>query len=176
MKELVRYILGYAIGFSIFILLIPFLLIKLSAVFDLLLRDEPIHNISLQVALSAPFFILGTLFLIWSNITLFKIGKGGPTDGFGMAISPRTRKLVIIGPYRYTRNPMVFGAFSAYLALSIFLDSLLCILVLLVFFFIAAMYLRASEEKRLLKDFGNEFAEYKKRVPMIIPFLRLGKR
>ena len=31
------------------------------------------------------------------------------------------------------------------------------------------IYLRKSEEKRLLKDFGDEYEEYKKKVPMIFP-------
>jgi protein-S-isoprenylcysteine O-methyltransferase Ste14 len=133
-----------------------------------------IDNINLQIIISIPFFLIGLILAIWSNIVLFIIGKGGPADGFGVVVSPRTRKLVIKGPYRYSRNPMVFGMFLVYLGLSIYLDSLVCIVLLIFLFFWGIIYLRSSEEKRLLKDFGNEFIEYKNKVPMMVPFLKLN--
>lgn len=110
--------------------------------------------------------------MIWSNVFLFKIGKGGPADGLGVSISPQTKKLVTIGPYRYSRNPMVFGAFSLYVSIVIFLNSIISLISLLIFLFIAINYLRLSEEKRLLKDFGDEYMDYKKKVSMIFPIKR----
>src|SRR3972149_9499395 len=174
MKKLYRYIIGYIIGLFIFAFLIPFLLYKLNNATNTLIGIKIINNINLQIIISIPFLLIGLIFGIWSNIVLFKIGKGGPTDGFGVAITPRTKKLVIKGPYRYSRNPMVFGAFLLYFGLSIYLDSLVCIAVLVFLFFWGIIYLRFIEEKRLLKDFGSKFIEYKDKVPMMIPFLKLN--
>ena len=131
-----------------------------------------IDNLNLRIIVSLPILIIGLFFVIWSNIALFRIGKGGPADGFNIAISPRTEKLVIAGPYRYTRNPMVFGAFATYFSIGIYLNSLICLMVLILSLFLAIKYLKLTEEKRLYKDFGDEFLEYKKNVPMIIPFTR----
>jgi protein-S-isoprenylcysteine O-methyltransferase Ste14 len=113
--------------------------------------------------------------MIWSNIFLFTIGKGGPADGFNISISPRSKKLVTTGPYRYSRNPMVFGAFSLYTSLGIFLNSVICLIIILIFVFFIIYYLRLSEEKRLLKDFGDEYLDYKNKVPMIFPGRRIRK-
>jgi protein-S-isoprenylcysteine O-methyltransferase Ste14 len=115
--------------------------------------------------------IVGVIFAIWSNIDLLRIGKGGPTDIFNIAISPRTKKLVISGPYRYTRNPMVFGMNSIYFAIAVYLNSLISLIFVILFLLVITIYLRLAEEKRLLKDFGNEYLEYKRNVSMIIPFL-----
>jgi len=87
----------------------------------------------------------------------------------GVAISPRTKKLVTEGPYKYTRNPMVFGMNSIYMSIAIYLNSLGCLLVVALFFFLIVRSVVASEEKRLLSDFGDEYMEYKRKTPMIIP-------
>ncbi len=121
--------------------------------------------------IAIPLLIVGVIFAIWSNIDLLRIGKGGPTDIFNIAISPRTKKLVISGPYRYTRNPMVFGMNSIYFAIAVYLNSLISLIFVILFLLVITIYLRLAEEKRLLKDFGNEYLEYKRNVSMIIPFL-----
>ena len=109
---------------------------------------------------------------IWSNISLFMIGKGGPAEGLGIAISPRTKHLVIVGPYRYTRNPMVFGAYLCYLSLALFFNSLLCVILLAIMLPFAIVYIKLTEEKRLVKDFGEEFTKYKNEVSMFFPLKR----
>jgi len=88
------------------------------------------------------------------------IGKGGPTEGAGIALSPKTKKLVTSGPYKYTRNTMVFGAFCLYFGFSILLNSLVNVFVLSFLLLFALQYLKSSEEKRLLKDFGQDFLNY----------------
>ena len=136
MKKLHRYILGYLIGFFIFIFLIPFLLYKLDSVTITLIGVRIINNYNLQIIISIPFLLIGMILAVWSNIVLFIIGKGGPADGFGVEVSPRTKKLVIKGPYRNSRHPMVFGMFLVYFGLAIYLDSLVCIAVLIFLFFL----------------------------------------
>lgn len=174
-SKVFRYIIGYVIGIIIFGILIPIVLMNFSKHGLSFTEIGLLNNYSLRLIIAIPFLGIGLFFVIWSNISLFMIGKGGPTDGFNVAISPRTEKLVIKGPYRYTRNPMVFGAYMSYFSIGIFLNSTACLGVLIVFFFLTIPYLKLTEEKRLYKDFGNEFLEYKKRVSMIIPFPK-GKK
>jgi protein-S-isoprenylcysteine O-methyltransferase Ste14 len=175
MKDTLRHIIGYIFGFIIFILLIPLGLYELSK-FDHLQANKVLINYALlRYIISLLFCLAGAFFMLWSNIFLFKIGKGGPADGFGMSISPQTKKLVTTGPYKYSRNPMVFGAFSLYVSIVIFLNSIIGLSCLLIFFPIGIIYLKLSEEKRLLRDFGDEFMDYKNKVPMIFPLKRLKK-
>lgn len=169
MKKNFRYIIGYLIGISLFGILIPLALIEISRLFDKYLSDHLIQNYYIRLYISSPFFLFGLLWGIWSNVVLFVLGKGGPTDGFNIAVSPRTEHLVVAGPYKYSRNPMAFGALIAYLGLGIFFNSIGCMAIIILSFFLVGFYLKKTEEKRLLKDFGTVYLEYKKRVPMLIP-------
>lgn len=169
MRDTIRHILGYTVGFTIFVLLIPLGLFELSKLDYLVFKAGFIESRLVRIVILVPIFVVGVIFMIWSNISLFKIGKGGPADGFSISISPRTKKLVVVGPYRYTRNPMIFGAFSLYFSIGIFLNSIICLISLLIFLFLVIIYLKLTEEKRLLKDFGNEYIDYKNRVSMIFP-------
>jgi hypothetical protein len=96
-------------------------------------------------------------------------GRGGPADGFEVAISPRTEKLVVAGPYRYSRNPMVYGVFSAYFAIAFLRGSLGDLVVLAVIVPLFVSYLKRVEERRLLRDFGEEYEQYRREVSMIVP-------
>lgn len=175
MRETLKYILGYLVGFTLFILLIPYGFYKLSQ-YDCIFHGKVlICSKTLRFVLFAIIFTIGAVFAIWSNLFLFKIGKGGPADAFGVSVSPQTKKLVTTGPYRYSRNPMVFGTLSVYTSIVIILNSISGLLVLTLYIFLIILYLKQSEEKRLKKDFGEEYLEYKRQVPMIFP-IRLKKK
>ncbi|HNX44886.1 MAG TPA: isoprenylcysteine carboxylmethyltransferase family protein [Bacteroidales bacterium] len=169
MNRTLRFIAGYLIGFTLFIVLVPYGFYRLSQCDAVFQGRLLISSDLLRYVLSAVFFIAGAIFAAWSNLFLFTLGKGGPTDAFGVSISPQTQKLVTTGPYRYSRNPMVFGAFSLYASLVIFLNSITGLIVLFCFLLLAILFLKKSEEKRLIRDFGEEYLEYRKKVPMIFP-------
>lgn len=175
MKEILRHIIGYFFGLCVFILLIPYGLYELSRIDCLVIRFFQIDNSLLRILIFLPFFLTGIFFILWSNLYLLLIGKGGPAEGFNISISPKTAKLVTRGPYRYSRNPMVFGAFSLYISIAIFLNSFICLLSLLILLFFAIKYLIISEEKRLLRDFGDEYSAYKNKVSMIFPIIQMRK-
>ncbi|MEN6456369.1 MAG: methyltransferase [Prolixibacteraceae bacterium] len=134
-----------------------------------------INSTIIRYLISSLFLLTGAYFMIWSNVFLFKIGKGGPANGFGISISPQTKKLVTVGPYKYSRNPMVFGAFSLYISMVIFLNSIIGLITLLISLLIAFGYLKLSEEQRLLTDFGDDYVEYKRKVSMVFPMKRFRK-
>jgi protein-S-isoprenylcysteine O-methyltransferase Ste14 len=171
LKPVERYLTGYIIGFSVFFLAFPYILYLVANLADFRIVDHWARHI-----VAMPLLLLGLVFVVWSNIALVRSGKGGPTDLFNVAISPRTRHLVVTGPYEYTRNPMVFGAFSCYVALAIYLNSLSDIILLAFLLVAARFYLEETEERRLWKDFGKEFEEYRRRTPMILPRLYFRRR
>jgi protein-S-isoprenylcysteine O-methyltransferase Ste14 len=168
--EFARYIVGYALGIGVFGIAIPYGMIRLSSMkYNIFEISMPLSEPT-RIIVSLFLFIIGMVFVVWSNISLVLKGKGGPTDIFGVAITPRTKRLVVTGPYRFTRHPMVFGMLSMYLSIAVYLNSLGTLLALSLFIVIVIGYLKLIEEKRLLGDFGEEYTEYKKRTSMLIPF------
>lgn len=173
-KRVIRHILGYAVGGSVFMLLIPYALYRLAPYLNELSGIPPLEDIVLRLAIAAPVLVTGLVFGIWSNLSLFFTGKGGPTDGFGLALSPRTAHLVVSGPYRHTRNPMVFGAFMCYASIAVLLGSIAMLFAVVLALPFIAVYLRIFEERRLYRDFGDEFIAFRNSVPMIFPIRFTG--
>jgi len=170
MRIIRRHLLGYLFGFTIFLVAIPAGLHLLSAELD---RYVPVHLIPyapVRVALALLFVIIGLGFVLISNIWLLVVGRGGPADGFGVQISPRSQRLVTSGPYRYTRNPMMFGALTFYLGIAIYLNSLVCLAAVATLFVLGPIYLKRVEEKRLLRDFGEAYEQYRRRVSLLVPW------
>jgi len=87
-------------------------------------------------------------------------------------ISPKTKNLVVSGPYKYTRNPMLFGTFLMYLAFALFMNSITAVVLISAIFIFMLTVVVKMEEKRLLKDFGKQYEEYRKKVSMFIPWFQ----
>lgn len=118
-----------------------------------------------QIPIGIILMIAGLFFLVWTIKLFATIGKGT------LAPWAPTQKLIIEGPYKYVRNPMITGVLLILAGEVVFLYSkeLLCWAVF--FFILNAIYFPLSEEKGLLKRFGCEYKEYKKHVPRWIPRL-----
>ncbi|MGD8882468.1 MAG: isoprenylcysteine carboxylmethyltransferase family protein [Desulfobacterales bacterium] len=122
------------------------------------------HQILFWLALLPAGVGLGLAF--WT-VKLFKeVGKGTPApwDPPG--------KLVIRGPYRHVRNPMIAGALLILLAEAILFQSWPIAVWMVVFFISSTIYFRFIEEKGLEKRFGDNYREYKAHVPRWIPRLK----
>ncbi len=79
-------------------------------------------------------------------------------------------RLLTTGLYAYVRNPMFLGGFLFLLGLGTLLGSLsLTFIFLPSFIVLYVFYVKAVEEKEMEKKFGQEYLEYRKRVPMFIP-------
>jgi len=165
-----QYIIGYLIGGSLFLVLIPWGLYRVSRSFDHLIGVELIPNSGLRIPLAALLLLIGLGFAFWSNFAQYTIGQGGPLEVMNIEVSPKTQNLVITGPYRYTRNPMVFGACAFYYAIAIFLNSVIAFAVVTLFMIFMLFFVKLTEEPRLLKDFGSDYVEYRQRVSMFIPW------
>lgn len=82
------------------------------------------------------------------------------------------KKLVISGPYRYVRNPMISGIILILLGEAILFNS--WPLLLWTIFFLAGnmLYIPRIEEKGLLRRFGEPYTVYMHSVPRWIPRFR----
>ena len=169
-KRTVQYILGYSIGGFLFLVLIPWGLYRVSQTFDYLAGIQLIPIAGLRVTVAVILMLLGLTFGIWSNVVLNTIGNGGPMEVAGIEVSPKTQNFVVTGPYKYSRNPMLFGACVLYYGIAIYLDSLMAFILVALFMTFMLIFVKRTEEPRLLKEFGSGYEEYRQKVSMFIPW------
>jgi protein-S-isoprenylcysteine O-methyltransferase Ste14 len=106
--------------------------------------------------------------LFVATVRLFaSLGRGtlAPWD------PPRT--LVVAGPYRRLRHPMITGVALALAGLALLTRSTGIAIELAIFVAVNALYLPLVEEPALVRRFGDDYARYMERVPRWLP--RLGR-
>ncbi len=170
MKNEHQQIIGYITGGTIVLLIIPFGIFNAAKYLDQFIGIQLFQSDKVRLGLAALLFISGGIFGIWSIVIQNVIGKGGPVQIGMFDISPKTQNLVVSGPYKYTRNPMLFGACMMYFAFSVYLNSAAALIMVILFMIFMLIFVKLSEEKRLLKDFGKPYEEYRRRTSMFIPW------
>ncbi|RLG50232.1 MAG: hypothetical protein DRN96_08210 [Thermoproteota archaeon] len=156
------------LGLAVYGLLIPLALVYTSLYIDSTL-DIKLPLQPLNTALAIPLLAAGLLFMLWSAWAQWSIGKGSPVP-----IAP-TQKLVVTGPYRYCRNPMLLGTALYYLSLALFTSSPTGAMLTALIAALLALYVKLVEEKELELRFGEEYLRYKKTTPFLIPSMKPGK-
>lgn len=122
---------------------------------------------SLNIIVSVPILAIGLLLMIWSNLHFIRV-KGTPVP-----FNPPP-KLVTTGPYARVRNPMVTGVFVLLFGLGVLLRSISLVSIFTPLFILLNVgELKAVEERELERRLGKDYVEYKKRVPMFIPRLKV---
>ncbi len=117
-------------------------------------------------AVGALLIALGVLLVTWT-VTLFAHrGKGtlAPWD-------PTTR-LVVAGPYRHVRNPMISGVLTVLLGEAALFGSIHVLVWFGAVFALNAVYFPLVEEPGLRTRFGDEYDTYRANVPRWLPRLR----
>lgn len=83
----------------------------------------------------------------------------------------KTGKLVTEGFYRFMRHPLyTFGLLILWLSPSVTVNSFVIYIALSIYIFVGAYF----EERKLLREFGQEYAQYQSVTPMLIPGMKLG--
>ena len=150
--------IGYILGLLIFVIGIPALMWVVSG------RSITYVPDSLTLLVMAVYLaVCGLALSIYSIVYMRIVGKGNPFDAYGHEVAPRTKHLMTSGPYRLCRNPMLVGIYIYDAGVLVWLWSALPLLIVLVEVILLTLQVR-SEEKRLEKDFGQEYLDYKKRV------------
>lgn len=101
-----------------------------------------------------------------------RTGRGTPAP-----MAPPQR-LVVVGFYRYVRNPMYVGFLTGWAGLWVVFGraSMAAFAVALAVLLIVALFVRIYEEPVLRRKFGAEYEEYRRNVPRWLPRLRPWKR
>jgi len=167
-----KMLLGYIVGGSLVIVLVPSIIYIITSLFDRVYRLEIIQNSIIRWIIIIIMLVTGLIYGIWSLIIQNTIGEGGPVEIGNIEISPKTKNLVVSGPYKNTRNPMLFGAFLIYLAFALFINSITSFVIVCAIFVFMLTVVVKMEEKRLLMDFGSQYEEYRKKVSMFIPWFQ----
>ena len=108
----------------------------------------------------------GLALAVWTVRLFDRFGDGTPAPW------DPPRKLVIRGPYRHVRNPMIVAVLLMLLAESLIFASWPSAVWTLTFFVTNALYFPLSEEKGLEIRFEEDYRTYRANVPRWVPRLR----
>lgn len=108
-------------------------------------------------------FLAGGLLVAWCVMLFARVGQGtlAPWDP--------TRRLVVVGPYRHVRNPMISGVALLLMGQALWSGSWLLASWLLVFVAINHAFFLGVEEPGLAARFGDDYREYVAHVPRWLP-------
>jgi protein-S-isoprenylcysteine O-methyltransferase Ste14 len=121
-----------------------------------------------MLPISGALIAVGAGCYLWSVWNFALRGRGTPLP------FDAPKRLVIQGPYRYTRNPMYLGVFVALSGWLLLFQSLVHALYLLAIVVAVNLYVIGYEEPHLRQVFGSEYAEYMARVPRWLPRIPSG--
>jgi len=109
---------------------------------------------------------IGLALVTWTVSLFARIGKGtlAPWDP--------TSRLVVAGPYRHVRNPMISGVLTVLLGEAALFGSLPLLVWFGGAFAVNAVYFPLVEEPGLRERFGEDYDAYCANVPRWLPRLR----
>ena len=87
----------------------------------------------------------------------------------------KSNTLITDGPYSMVRNPLYFFTLLGAMGIGLASENVLVIVIIIIFYFLYYPVTILAEEQKLADRFGQAFAEYKERVPMLIPKFSLYK-
>ncbi len=108
--------------------------------------------------IGVPLVIVGLVFFLWGFVQL------RPAAAIGFA-----RKLRDTGVYGCCRNPMYFGLNAVLWGVGLSLGKLSILIAAFIWSMLNFLSVTLWEEKQMLGKFGDEYIDYKKRVPRFIP-------
>ena len=147
----------------LFLLILPYLLLVVCPSVDerlgVDLLTPGIASILVGGILAAIGFTIG----FWSIQLQLTQGRGTP-----FPMMP-TQGLLTNGPFRFCRNPMTFGAVSAYLGMAVAAVTPAGVALVLSLASLLVVYLKRVEEKELAERFGQPYLDYRRTVPFLLP-------
>ena len=86
------------------------------------------------------------------------------------------KRFIVSGPYRYVRNPMMWGVFLVLMGEVLLFESRLLLGYGLLLMAAVHAFVRLWEEPDLARRFGEDYRAYCRQVPRWIPRLPAGRR
>lgn len=118
--------------------------------------------------IGAPVYIVGAILNEYSR---FVLGE----QWSGPAIIIKDHRLIRSGPYGIVRHPMYLANIAMYVSAGMMVNCIIGIILSLLVFVPLFVKRALVEENELEKTFGNTYRDYKKNVPMFIPFTKMRK-
>jgi protein-S-isoprenylcysteine O-methyltransferase Ste14 len=124
----------------------------------------------LPVLLGVALIAVGLALVVWTICLFAVVGRGtlAPWDP--------TSRLVVGGPYRHVRNPMITGVAAILGGEAALLGSAPLVAWLASVLVVNALYLPLVEEPGLRRRYGDEYELYRANVPRWVPRLRPWSR
>lgn len=113
--------------------------------------------------IGAIILIVSTIFTLWARIVLGVMWSSSVTV-------KSEHKLRTDGPYSITRHPIYSGMLGMLIGSTI-TDGAFFVIIFLITVAILLTKIR-EEEKMMIETFGEQYLEYKKRVPQLMPGLK----
>jgi len=134
------------------------------------------NDVTVGVAGSVPLLLLQVVGVgvLGIGLVLFASSlRRFATEGEGtLAPWDPPRRLVVRGPYRYVRNPMISGVILILFGEALLILSRAHFMWALTFLAINAVYIPLFEEPQLAGRFGEDYNQYRSNVPRLVPRLR----
>jgi protein-S-isoprenylcysteine O-methyltransferase Ste14 len=126
----------------------------------------PLGLACLVALLGVALVALGLVLVVQTVALLGRVGQGtlAPWDP--------TARLVVRGPYRRVRNPMISGVLAILIGEAVVLGSPALLAWAGAFLLVNALWLPLVEERGLLRRFGDDYAHYRAHVPRWVPRAR----
>ncbi|MCW2662262.1 MAG: RemK protein [Mycobacterium sp.] len=118
------------------------------------------------VAVGCLLIAAGLGLMIWTNVLFDHVGEG--TLGLGDVMGEPVH-LVVRGPYRHVRNPMITGVLCILLGEAAVTASGSLLVWFAIFLTFQATAIRFWEEPHLTQRYGSEYVDYRRNVPRWIP-------
>ncbi|MGY1725521.1 methyltransferase family protein [Geodermatophilus sp. SYSU D01062] len=118
------------------------------------------------VAIVAAVVILSGVLVLLDAFVRFARADGTPAP-----LVP-TGHLVVVGPYRYVRNPMYLAVLAIVLGQALLFGSVGALLYAGVVLLAVVLFVRGYEEPTLELEYGDEYREYRRNVRGWIPRAR----
>jgi protein-S-isoprenylcysteine O-methyltransferase Ste14 len=124
-----------------------------------------IPDMLLLKGIAVALFLIGLFLFLYTNFLFKTIAKA--------TLAPWSPKqnLVVVGPYKYCRNPMITGVLCILFSEALFLHSTNILLWGCFFIMTNTIFFIKVEEPYLTKTFGEQYLRYKASVPRWIPKL-----
>jgi protein-S-isoprenylcysteine O-methyltransferase Ste14 len=128
----------------------------------LLARGSPPKS-GVALAMALVLLAIGAGIYLWSVWNFATRGRGTPLP------LDAPKKLVIQGPYQYTRNAMYVALLSALLGWLLLFQTGALAIYLLIAYVAVSLFVYGFEEPHLRQVFGAEYEAYVARVPRWLP-------
>lgn len=158
-----RHVLSFSVAPVTMTVLIPAVIVVLADV------RPPDWSSPLRIASAiagAVLVIGGVGMLLWTVYLFDRVGKGtlGVGDVMGQPVH-----LVVRGPYRHVRNPMIAGVFAILLGEAAIAASGWLLAWFAIFFVLLTTVIKVWEEPHLTRRFGQDYVNYRANVPAWMP-------